>query len=338
MKLTVSDIRFSASGPVNVLATVDVESGKSLSPICSISVTAPMVEGQAIRDYDGYLKNKARETITKMYKEIVCGGELDEEIIIPLCGKLSGKFNIRVVNKNGKLSVAGLAGEASDMLDCLCGKIEPSELGKEMLKQIHDAHSNHDLEGRVVALEKRLGEQTSPDMLKAIHEASKKAAQEFLSQCELKKKIVHDINGESSTFYNPDGTVRLQVGRCDEYSVGFSFRMVDTGEKLRVTGPGKNISPTEKHRDEIVLRVIRDLSRVQYTNRADDIFKTIGRCMGYLQVAAEIQAEIEMGYTSDRGKCLDDIIKAFDRLPLKNVSSDWIAPGVEYLKKRMSRQ
>lgn len=73
MKLTVSDIRFSASSPVNVLATVDVESGKSLSPICSISVTAPMVEGQAIRDYDEYLKNKAREIITKMYKEIVCG-------------------------------------------------------------------------------------------------------------------------------------------------------------------------------------------------------------------------------------------------------------------------
>ncbi|EBI1480192.1 hypothetical protein FKY29_26135 [Salmonella enterica] len=71
MKLTVGDIRFSASGPVNVLATVDVESGESLSPICSISVTAPMVEGQAIRDYDEYLKNKAREVITKMYKEIV---------------------------------------------------------------------------------------------------------------------------------------------------------------------------------------------------------------------------------------------------------------------------
>lgn len=74
MKLTVSDIRFSASGPVNVLATVDVESGKYLSPICSISVTAPMVEGQAIREYDEDLKSKAREVITKMYKEIVCAG------------------------------------------------------------------------------------------------------------------------------------------------------------------------------------------------------------------------------------------------------------------------
>lgn len=170
------------------------------------------------------------------------------------------------------------------------------------------------LEERISVLEKRLGEQSSTDMLKAIHEASKKAALDFLSQS------------------------KHQAGGCDEYSVGFSFRMIDTGEKLRVTGPGKNISPTEKHRDEIVLRVIRDLSRVQYTNRVNDIFKTIGRCMGYLQVAAEIQAEIEMGYASDKGKCLDDIIKAFDQSPLKNVSSDWIAPGVGYLKKRMSRQ
>ncbi|EBR0040732.1 hypothetical protein DNL97_12935 [Salmonella enterica subsp. enterica serovar Oranienburg] len=151
MKLTVSDIRFSASSPVNVFATIDVESGKSLSPICSISVTVPMVEGKALEQYKDELLAKARELIAEIYKEIVCGGELDEEINIPLSGKLSGKFNIRVVNKNGKPSVAGLVGEASDMLDCFCGKIEPSELSKETLEQIHSAQLNNDLEGRIAA-------------------------------------------------------------------------------------------------------------------------------------------------------------------------------------------
>lgn len=314
MKLTVGDISFSASGPVNVFATVGVEPDQLPFPICTMNVTVPLVESKALEQYKDELLEAARERIAKMYKEIVCGGELDEEIIVPLCGKLNGKFKVRVVNKNGKLSVAGLVGEASDMLDLLSKEIAPTELSCKMKVAINDGATDKELEERVAVLEKRLGEQTSPDMLKAIHEVSKKAAQEFLSQS------------------------KHQAGGCDEYSVGFSFRMIDTGEKLRVTGPGKNISPTEKHRDEIVLRVIRDLSRVQYTNRVNDIFKTIGRCMGYLQVAAEIQAEIEMGYASDKGKCLDDIIKAFDRSPLKNVSSDWIAPGVEYLKKRMSRQ
>ncbi|HBM0098203.1 TPA: hypothetical protein LT061_004757 [Salmonella enterica subsp. enterica serovar Blitta] len=75
MKLTVSDIRFSASSPVNVFATIDVESGKSLSPICSISVTVPMVEGKALEQYKDELLAKARELIAEIYKEIVCGGE-----------------------------------------------------------------------------------------------------------------------------------------------------------------------------------------------------------------------------------------------------------------------
>ncbi|EDY1994241.1 hypothetical protein JYL57_001481 [Salmonella enterica subsp. enterica serovar Typhimurium] len=72
MKLTVGDIRFSASCPVNIFATVDVESGKSLSPICSISVTVPMVEGKVLEQYKDDLLEAARERITKMYKEIVC--------------------------------------------------------------------------------------------------------------------------------------------------------------------------------------------------------------------------------------------------------------------------
>ncbi|ECY5122183.1 TPA: hypothetical protein RY236_001296 [Salmonella enterica] len=153
MKLTVGDIKFSASGPVNVFATVGVEPDQLPFPICTMNVTVPLVEGKALEQYKDELLEAARERIAKMYKEIVCGGELDEEIIIPLCGKSFGKFNVRVVNKNGKLSVAGLVGEASDLLDCLGGKIEPSELGKEMLEQIKNNHSNNELEGRVAALE-----------------------------------------------------------------------------------------------------------------------------------------------------------------------------------------
>ncbi|ECY5867493.1 hypothetical protein AVD76_21770 [Salmonella enterica subsp. enterica serovar Albert] len=154
MKLTVGDIIFSESGDVST--TVVVGPGTLpflLFSICRMDVSVPLVEGKALEQYKDELLAKARERIAEIYKEIVCGGELDEEIIIPLCGKLNEKFNIRVVNKNGKLSVAGLVGEASDMLDYLDGKIEPSELGKEMLEQIHDAHSNHDLEERVTALE-----------------------------------------------------------------------------------------------------------------------------------------------------------------------------------------
>ncbi|EAP9507922.1 hypothetical protein L1O59_004909 [Salmonella enterica] len=187
MKLTVSDIRFSASSPVNVFATIDVESGKSLSPICSISVTVPMVEGKALEQYKDELLAKARELIAEIYKEIVCGGELDEEIIIPLSGKLSGKFNIRVVNKNGKPSVAGLVGEASDMLDCFCGKIEPSELSKETLEQIHSAQLNNDLEGRIAALWEAVLIESAQSIIEKMRDIVGMTAKEHMDNWRLSK-------------------------------------------------------------------------------------------------------------------------------------------------------
>lgn len=142
MKLTVGDIRFSASGPVNVFATVDVESGKSLSPICSISVTVPLVEGKALEQYKDELLVKARERITEIYKEIACGGEINEETVIPVCGKLTGDYGIKVTNKNGKLSVAGLVGKDSDMLDLLRNEIKPSELSHESLTEVDKASAD----------------------------------------------------------------------------------------------------------------------------------------------------------------------------------------------------
>ncbi|ECH0824462.1 hypothetical protein FPD09_23150 [Salmonella enterica] len=55
-------------------------------------VSVPLVEGKTLEQYKDELPEEARERIASMYKEIVCGG----------------KHQIRVVNKNGKLSVAGV--------------------------------------------------------------------------------------------------------------------------------------------------------------------------------------------------------------------------------------
>ncbi|ECI3333176.1 hypothetical protein DNY36_21200 [Salmonella enterica subsp. diarizonae] len=38
-----------------------------------MDVSVPVVDGKEIKDYDEDLRNKAREVITKIYKEIVCG-------------------------------------------------------------------------------------------------------------------------------------------------------------------------------------------------------------------------------------------------------------------------
>lgn len=154
MKLNIGDIRFSGgeSGYASATATVDTGTLPFLIfSICSMDVSVPLVEGKSLEQYERELTDKAKARITEIYKEIVCGGE---------------------------------PGEASSLPDYLSAKTKPSELGKETLEQINRTNSNHDLEERVTALEKRLDEQGSPDMVKAIYEASKKAAEDFLNQQE----------------------------------------------------------------------------------------------------------------------------------------------------------
>ncbi|EPC4825138.1 hypothetical protein Q1B88_004474 [Salmonella enterica] len=92
MKLNLSDIKFSGSGYVSSIVEVEVGPYPLLSSMCTMHVSVPLVEGKTLEQYKEELFAQAREQIASMYKEIVCGG----------------KHQIRVVNKNGKLSVAGV--------------------------------------------------------------------------------------------------------------------------------------------------------------------------------------------------------------------------------------
>ncbi|ENS0079606.1 hypothetical protein ACEXS9_003065 [Salmonella enterica] len=92
MKLNLSDIKFSGFGYVSSIVEVEVGPYPLLSSMCTMHVSVPLVEGKTLEQYKEELLAQARERIASMYKEIVCGG----------------KHQIRVVNKNGKLSVAGV--------------------------------------------------------------------------------------------------------------------------------------------------------------------------------------------------------------------------------------
>ncbi|EKK3320126.1 hypothetical protein PMI54_005531 [Salmonella enterica] len=85
MKLTVGDIKFSESGYAST--TVEVETGTypflNLS-ICTMDVSIPLVEGKALEQYKEELLEKAHERIASMYKEIICGGEVNDAIDIKL--------------------------------------------------------------------------------------------------------------------------------------------------------------------------------------------------------------------------------------------------------------
>ncbi|ELI2266436.1 hypothetical protein RPG25_004787 [Escherichia coli] len=63
------------------------------------------------------------------------------------------------------------------------------------------------------------------------------------------------------------------------------------------------------------------------------VMKRIGRCMGYLQVAAEIEA-LDSG--ADRDTAVREfLLRDFNTTPFKKVPDDWIQPGLTYLKGRI---
>ncbi|EAX5864485.1 hypothetical protein F2D81_22860 [Salmonella enterica] len=137
MKLSVGDIKLSKFGCAS--ANVGVEAGELPFSICTMGVSVPLVEGKALEQYKEEILTQARERITNIYKEIVCGGELDDEITIPVRGDITGEYGINVANKNGKLSIVGLVGGASDLLGLLRNEIKPSELSNESLAAVDSA-------------------------------------------------------------------------------------------------------------------------------------------------------------------------------------------------------
>ncbi|EKC7217678.1 hypothetical protein OP853_000039 [Salmonella enterica] len=209
MKLAVRNISTSES---HVTGTASVYSNILWATLhfCSFEVCVDRVDGKSLEQYESELLEKARERITEIYKEIVCDGELDDEIIIPVRGDITGEYGIKVANKNGKLSIVGLVGGASDLLGLLRNEIKPSELSNESLEEVDKASTSgamkpfqvedgkivmsvknftlinsparDNLEERVALLEKRLGEEALEDNeIRRIYDIAKIAAKDIIS-------------------------------------------------------------------------------------------------------------------------------------------------------------
>ncbi|EFR9487142.1 hypothetical protein HYI78_003634 [Salmonella enterica] len=192
MKLNLSDIKFSGSGYVSTTIDVGVGPYPLLLSMCTMHVSVPLVEGKALEQYKEELLAKAREQIAHIYKEIVCGGEPDDEIVITVHGKLNGKHKIRVVNKNGKLSVAGAENDSGD----------------------------GDPEKRVASTEEQLSTGLDTGALNAIYAVSKKATVDFLSQKE-KHPAGEALDGKAlvddamKTFLVEDGDITMSASQVN---------------------------------------------------------------------------------------------------------------------------
>ncbi|EJX4512805.1 hypothetical protein OD547_000374 [Salmonella enterica] len=153
-----------------------------------------------------------------------------------------------------------------------------------------------DLEKRIASIEKQLSGSQDTGALNAIYAVGKKAAE--------------DLMGKSG----------------DEGLWDVGFRIEDREGVLVVCDENGESEPTSEHRDKIIEMAIRVLR-----NGNLNMLKRLGRAMGLLQVAAEIEANNQLHGSARRG----DVLRDFDNPPFKKLPDDWISPGVEYLKTRL---
>lgn len=181
MKLTVGDIRFSESGYAS--ATVGIGTGTFpflLFSICKMDVSVPVVDGKEIKDYGEELKNKAREVITKIYKEIVCtGNEVGEQSAILTQAAHSSSIQMMQASIDElKEQITRLQEEKHPKKEAMKSFLVEDEKIVMNAKRftIINLPNRDNLEERVAALESHLHDaQIKPEVLNALHANIKNA-------------------------------------------------------------------------------------------------------------------------------------------------------------------
>ncbi|END8112393.1 hypothetical protein ABMW17_005076, partial [Escherichia coli] len=108
-----------------------------------------------------------------------------------------------------------------------------------------------------------------------------------------------------------------------------SFVVSGDGGKITISENGKVTPPSHQHSEELIEFAIDYLKN----NKKQGLMQRIGRCMGYLQVAAEIEA-LASGADKD-AVVRETVLRDFNTPPFKTEPDNWIQPGLTYLKVRI---
>ncbi|HFO7086715.1 TPA: hypothetical protein ACHKNH_005432 [Escherichia coli] len=108
-----------------------------------------------------------------------------------------------------------------------------------------------------------------------------------------------------------------------------SFVVSGDDGKITISENGKVTLPSHQHSETLIEFAIDYLKN----NKKQGLMQRIGRCMGYLQVAAEIEA---LASGADRDAAVREALLCdFNTPPFKKEPDGWIQPGLTYLKWRI---
>ncbi|EET8513676.1 hypothetical protein FCJ18_004905 [Escherichia coli] len=119
-----------------------------------------------------------------------------------------------------------------------------------------------------------------------------------------------------------------QVWECNRPS----FVVYGDDGKITISENGKVTPPSHQHCEMLIEFAIDYMKN----NKKQGLMQRIGRCMGYLQLAAEIEA-LACGADKD-AVVREALLREFDNPPFKKVPAYWFHPGLTYLKGRFGER
>ncbi|HAU9046930.1 TPA: DUF1327 domain-containing protein [Escherichia coli] len=195
--------------------------------------------------------------------------------------------------------------------------------------QINNAYNmiqseKDDIESRIEKLENSVVELNKKLSVQIPSEGEKKRRDEqFAAFYDYCRKVMSRNLAECFSIHN-DNFSELEW-ECNRPS----FVVSGDGVKITISENGKVTPPSHQHSEELIEFAIDYLKN----NKKQGLMQRIGRCMGYLQVAAEIEA---LASGADKDSVVREaLLRDFDNPPFKKVPAYWLHPGLTYLKVRI---
>ncbi|EJU2558609.1 DUF1327 domain-containing protein [Escherichia coli] len=195
--------------------------------------------------------------------------------------------------------------------------------------QINNAYNmiqseKDDIESRIEKLENSVVELNKKLSVQIPSEGEKKRRDEqFAAFYDYCRKVMSRNLAECFSIHN-DNFSELEW-ECNRPS----FVVSGDGVKITISENGKVTPPSHQHSEELIEFAIDYLKN----NKKQGLMQRIGRCMGYLQLAAEIEA-LACGADKD-AVVREALLRDFDNPPFKKVPAYWLHPGLTYLKVRI---
>ncbi|EFI4741201.1 hypothetical protein H2P92_005276 [Escherichia coli] len=173
------------------------------------------------------------------------------------------------------------------------------------------------LENEIAELNKKLS------VLMPSEDEKKRRDEQFAAFDDYCRKVMSRNLAECFSIHN-DNFSELEW-ECNRPS----FVVSGDGVKITISENGKVTPPSHQHSEELIEFAIDYLKN----NKKQGLMQCIGRCMGYLQVAAEIEA---LASGADKDSVVREaLLRDFDNPPFKKVPAYWLHPGLTYLKVRI---